>query len=324
MSHRGEIQRLAEIAEPEVGVVTRVAPVHLEFFSSVDEIALAKRELIEGLAGPKPVAVLNADDARVKQFAAVARGTVLPMACAPDAQFRAENIQDRGAGRHPIRFRVAGGRTRLELPASRPPQRFERLWPRLQPPARGASASPKPPSSFPNCPAGEMRGKLLRFAEGFAVINDSYNSNPVALEAMSELLRTPGYSRRILAAGQMLELGPNSAQLHRQAGLAAAALKLDIVVAVGDAADRPPAPSKAACLPSASIFLQRLRCRRPPHPGCRVRRSASRERFARRAHGANRGRAASWPRARGIGGGASSACRVAGSDIESAAGQALK
>src|SRR5215469_11718370 len=52
MSHRGELRRLAEIAEPEVGVVTRVAPVHLEFFASIDEIALAKRELIEGLAGP--------------------------------------------------------------------------------------------------------------------------------------------------------------------------------------------------------------------------------------------------------------------------------
>ena len=52
MSHRGELRRLAEIAEPEVGVVTRVAPVHLEFFASVDEIALAKRELIEGLRGP--------------------------------------------------------------------------------------------------------------------------------------------------------------------------------------------------------------------------------------------------------------------------------
>src|ERR1700722_4896125 len=68
MSHRGELRRLAEICEPEVGVVTRVAPVHLEFFASVDEIALAKRELIEGLAGPAPVAVLNADDERVMNF----------------------------------------------------------------------------------------------------------------------------------------------------------------------------------------------------------------------------------------------------------------
>src|SRR6202044_2342090 len=60
MSHAGELKRLAEIARPDVGLVTRVAPVHLEFFSSVEEIALAKRELIEGLAGRESVSVLNA------------------------------------------------------------------------------------------------------------------------------------------------------------------------------------------------------------------------------------------------------------------------
>ena len=70
MSHAGELKRLAEIARPDVGVVTRVAPVHLEFFASVDEIALAKRELIEGLAGRESVAVLNADDPRVARFRA--------------------------------------------------------------------------------------------------------------------------------------------------------------------------------------------------------------------------------------------------------------
>jgi len=59
MSHAGELKRLAEIARPEVGVVTRVAPVHLEFFASIDEIALAKRELIEGLQGRESIAVLT-------------------------------------------------------------------------------------------------------------------------------------------------------------------------------------------------------------------------------------------------------------------------
>src|SRR4030081_3352142 len=62
MSHAGELRRLAEIARPDVGVVTCVAPVHLEFFASVDEIALAKRELIEGLAGSDRVAVLKGED----------------------------------------------------------------------------------------------------------------------------------------------------------------------------------------------------------------------------------------------------------------------
>src|ERR1700684_571240 len=77
MSHRGELARLARIAPPDVGVITRVAVEHLEFFSSIDEIALAARELIENLAWPHATAVLNADDERVARFAQVARGPVI-------------------------------------------------------------------------------------------------------------------------------------------------------------------------------------------------------------------------------------------------------
>src|SRR5216117_4321219 len=73
MSRRGELARLAAIAVPDVGVVTRVSAAHLEFFASVDEIALAKRELIEGLNGRESTAVLNADDPRVAAFGALDR-----------------------------------------------------------------------------------------------------------------------------------------------------------------------------------------------------------------------------------------------------------
>src|SRR5580704_5684050 len=76
MSRRGELSRLAEIARPDVGVVTRVAPAHLEFFSGVDEIAVAKRELIEGLNGKGSVAVLNADDPLVAAMSFHAPGRV--------------------------------------------------------------------------------------------------------------------------------------------------------------------------------------------------------------------------------------------------------
>ena len=84
-----------------------------------------------------------------------------------------------------------------------------------------------------------MRGELIRFTNGFALINDSYNSSPAAFEAMVSLLAaTPGYQRRILAAGEMRELGASSAQLHRQGGeFAGNTGKLDFVIGVqGDAA----------------------------------------------------------------------------------------
>ena len=116
MSHAGELKRLAEIARPDVGVVTRVAPVHLEFFASVDEIALAKRELIEGLIGRDSVAVLNADDPRVASFAQVAPGRVVTFGVAERADFRAENIQDRGLNGSEFDFLGPEGRVRLSLP----------------------------------------------------------------------------------------------------------------------------------------------------------------------------------------------------------------
>ena len=83
-----------------------------------------------------------------------------------------------------------------------------------------------------------MRGRVLQFDAGFTVINDCYNSNPVALAAMVELLTsTPATGRHILAAGEMLELGPSSAELHREAGRAAATIgKLSWIIGVqGDA-----------------------------------------------------------------------------------------
>jgi UDP-N-acetylmuramoyl-tripeptide--D-alanyl-D-alanine ligase len=238
MSHRGELRRLAKIAEPEVGVVTQVAPVHLEFFSSVDEIALAKRELIEGLAGPDTVTVLNADDPRVARFAEVARGRVLTFGFSPAAQFRAENVIDRGAQGSAFELISPQGRTALEFPLPGRHSIANALAALAAASVWGIGLADAA-AVLPHLAPGEMRGRLLRLSSGIAIINDSYNSNPVALRAMTELLsRTPGYQRRILAAGEMLELGPESPGLHRDAGRQAAAHNLDCVVGVqGDAGE---------------------------------------------------------------------------------------
>ena len=111
MSHRGELAQLTQIAAPDVGVITRVAVEHLEFFASIDEIALAERELIENLDRPGAVAVLNADDARVAAFAEVARGPVIRFGVDGAAEFRAEAIEERGlAGSASILCFRAGAR----------------------------------------------------------------------------------------------------------------------------------------------------------------------------------------------------------------------
>jgi UDP-N-acetylmuramoyl-tripeptide--D-alanyl-D-alanine ligase len=222
MSHSGELRRLAEIALPNLGVVTCVAPVHLEFFASVDEIALAKRELIEGLHGPNSVAVLNADDSRVARFAEVATGRVLTFGFAEAADFRAENVADYGPDGSEFDFTgpMGGSRLRLAL-AGR--HNVSNALAALAAASTWGVGIAEAKEVFPVLQPTGMRGRMIRYEEDFCVINDSYNSNPVALSAMIELLmHTPAPLRRILAVGEMLELGPTSPELHRQAGRAAA------------------------------------------------------------------------------------------------------
>ncbi len=237
MSRRGELARLAAIARPDVGVVTRVAPAHLEFFASVDEIALAKRELIEGLNGHESTAVLNADDPRVAAFGASAPGRVLTYGIDAPAFFSATAIEDRGALGSAFDYVSPEGRVRLELPVPGRHAIYNAL-------AALAAASvwnigaAEAQSVFRTLRVPAMRGELLRFSNGAALINDSYNSSPAALHAMvSVLAATPNFQRRILAAGEMRELGPASPMLHREAGIFTAKTgKIDWVIGVeGDA-----------------------------------------------------------------------------------------
>jgi UDP-N-acetylmuramoyl-tripeptide--D-alanyl-D-alanine ligase len=205
-----------------VGVVTNVAPVHLEFFSSVDEIALAKRELIEGLGGKDPVAVLNADDARVARFADVFRGRVRYFGLSEKAEFRAEKIEERGIEGAAFDFVSPAGHARLDLPLIG--------WHNVMNAMAALAAASEwrigaveAKESFQNLRPASMRGEILRFASGFVVLNDCYNSNPVALERMVDLLcSVEGYTRRILVAGEWREIGPASAELHRAGGRYAA------------------------------------------------------------------------------------------------------
>jgi len=222
MSRRGELSRLAEIARPDVGVVTRVSPAHLEFFVSVDEIALAKRELIEGLNGGNSTAVLNADDARVAAFGSHAPGRVLTYGIENRAFFMAENIEDRGALGTTFDYVSPEGRVRLELAL---PGRhvIANALASLAAASVWGIGIEEARAVLPNLRPPAMRGELLRFSDGAALINDSYNSSPAALQAMTALLAaTPGFKRRILAAGEMRELGATSGELHREAGWFAA------------------------------------------------------------------------------------------------------
>ena len=225
MSHRGELAKLAQIASPEVGVITRVAVEHLEFFSSIEEIALAERELIENLAWPKATAVLNADDERVARFAEVARGPVIRFGTAKNAEFRAEAIEERGIDGAAFDFVWPGGRARLESPLIGKHNVMNALGALAAASVWGIGAGDAR-RVFPQLQPADKRGEVVRYEDGFTVINDTYNSSPTALNALAGLLaQTPGYRRKILAAGEMRELGESSAELHRECGSAVAELR---------------------------------------------------------------------------------------------------
>jgi UDP-N-acetylmuramoyl-tripeptide--D-alanyl-D-alanine ligase len=246
MSHRGELARLARIAPPDVGVITRIAVEHLEFFSSIDEIALAERELIENLAWPHATAVLNADDERVLRFEEVARGAVLWFSSGTSAgsgtgsrgsvaraDFRAEKIEERGVSGSAFDFVSSAGRARLELPLIGRHNVMNAVAALAAASVWGITAEDAK-RVFPQLQPADKRGEVVKFAEGFTVINDSYNSSPTALNALAELLAaTPGFTRHILAAGEMRELGDSAPELHRECGRHVAGLrKIDWIVGV--------------------------------------------------------------------------------------------
>ena len=189
-------------------MVTRVALEHLEFFSSIDEIALAERELIENLPWPNATAVLNADDERVAQFAesgARARDSLRRQAAGGVSRGKRSRSAASKA-RHSISSRPPGARG-LHLPLIGRHNVMNALAALAAASVWGIGAE-EAKRVFPTLKPADKRGEVVRFEDGFTVINDCYNSSPTALNALTHLLAaTPGYQRRILAAGEMLELG---------------------------------------------------------------------------------------------------------------------
>ena len=229
MNHAGEIAVLAKIAEPEWGVVSNVGMAHTEFFADgIDGVARAKRELIEALP-EGGIAFLNADDERVRTFAEGLSVQTVLYGTSDDADLRATDIEERGLfgtdfnvnGQEgwPMQMHLPGRHNVLNALAA--------LAVGLQAgvdilDAVGAIEALRPT---------EKRGNTLEW-HGALLVNDTYNSNPAALQSMIRGLEKTGAERRIVVAGEMLELGPESKALHIDCGITAADAGIDVVVGV--------------------------------------------------------------------------------------------
>jgi len=229
MSHAGEIRALAKIAQPEIGVVTNVAPVHLEFFDSIAGIARAKYELVESLPS-NGTAVLNADDEYVAQFGRDFRGKVIKYGIKSTADVRAENIVSRGV--EGSEFDVVVGETRehaiLQLVGE------HNVLNALAAVSVGLACGMKPTdsvSALSTLAPADKRGQVLQLGN-ITIVNDCYNSNPKALNAMVDALAAMKAARRIVVAGEMLELGSAAEELHRSAGRHIGDKKIDVLIGV--------------------------------------------------------------------------------------------
>jgi UDP-N-acetylmuramoyl-tripeptide--D-alanyl-D-alanine ligase len=233
MSHAGEIAALALIAQPEIGVVTNVAPVHLEFFESVAGIARAKYELIEALPAVG-TAILNGDDEYVSQFGRDFRGKVVLYGLRASSDVRAENIQTQGADGSTFDVVVGSCREKATLHLVGAHNIYNALAAVAVGLERGMSPSEAVAALASLVPA-DKRGQVVKLGN-ITVINDCYNCNPKALEAMVDALAAMPAKRRIAVVGAMFELGPASEELHRQAGEHIASLKIDLLLGVRDQA----------------------------------------------------------------------------------------
>src|SRR5579871_2410675 len=204
MNHAGEIRALGALAHHDLAIVTCVAPVHLEFFQSVGDIARAKYEIVETLH-PGGTAVLNADDSYVSQFGRGFKGRVVTFGLRQPADVRAANIQFHGAEGSSFELIVGSVREQVRLPLVGEHNIYNALGAIAAALEKGVSPSSVADSLATVEPA-EKRGQILKFG-GATLINDCYNSNPRALDAMIDTLASMPAKRRILVAGEMLELG---------------------------------------------------------------------------------------------------------------------
>ncbi|MGH9568062.1 MAG: UDP-N-acetylmuramoyl-tripeptide--D-alanyl-D-alanine ligase, partial [Candidatus Angelobacter sp.] len=229
MNHAGEIRALGSLAQHDMAVVTCVAPVHLEFFNSVAEIARAKYEIVETLQ-PGGVAVLNADDEYVNQFGRDFRGKVVSFGIHRAADVFARNITLHGAEGSTFELATGGINHQVTFPLVGEHNIYNALAAAAAAMERGVVPSGIVKALATVKPT-DKRGQVLEIG-GATIINDCYNSNPRALQSMIDALASISAERRILVAGEMLELGASAEVLHRECGRYAAEKKIDLVIGV--------------------------------------------------------------------------------------------
>jgi len=254
----GEIAHLARLARPQIGVVTAVLGVHLSRIGTIDAVERAKFELIEALP-TDGIAVLNADDVRVRRMAGRTAVRAVTYGFAADADVGAERVRSRGTAGMRFRLRLATHTGTERVAASIPTLGRLSVHNALAGAAVGLAAGMAPDAIAAALDAGwsaPHRGQLLA-AGGVTIVDDSYNASPASMIAALQMLADlPG--RRIAVLGEMLELGEGASAGHRDVGIAAAST-CALLVTVGEGAAALAAGAREAGLDAAAVIETRDR-----------------------------------------------------------------
>jgi UDP-N-acetylmuramoyl-tripeptide--D-alanyl-D-alanine ligase len=251
MSHPGEIRRLAQIAPPDVAVITNVLPVHLEFLKSMANIADAKKEILDGLK-QNGAAVLNGDDPWVNKLSSAWKGEKIFFGVRKNWDISAQNIQKTGLDGMTFELNYGGKKEQIALPFFYNSTLFNFLAavavafvfaiPIEDIKERSAQLKPT-----------EKRGTVFLLEKDQTLIDDSYNSNPSALEASLQSVAELPAKRKIAVLGDMLELGDDALKYHIAAGQKVVENGFDLLVTVGSLSKHIAAGAKGAGMPEDCI-----------------------------------------------------------------------
>ena len=249
MSALGEVSRLSRTFEPDVAIVTRIAVEHLEFLGSLDAVAQANGEILEGLK-PQGVFVANADDTRVAALAARHPGRTLWFGLGGGADVTAEELAPRDSGTS-FRLKTPGGDAEVALPMPGLHQVGNFLAASAVAIAAGAAVEDCA-AAAPSLVPASHRGEMLHHASGALLYDDAYNASPPSMRAALDTLKLLAGARKIAVLGDMLELGPEDRWWHRETGRYAVG-RADRLVCVGPRAKEIAEGAAEAGFPAGAI-----------------------------------------------------------------------
>jgi UDP-N-acetylmuramoyl-tripeptide--D-alanyl-D-alanine ligase len=259
MNHPGEIAHLAELVDPDVGVVTNVRAVHLAFFNSLDDIGAAKGELFAVLRDDA-TSVVNLDDPQLRVQSTRHLGKRITFGRADNADLRLAQIAATFEGSS-FSFYRAGQEYRAKLSLGGGHAPFDALA-ALTCIAAIDGDLEAAIANLASVESGSGRGKVYHLARDLTVVDDTYNSSPAALASVLETLRNsrPKSGRKVLVMGDMLELGTVEGALHREAGKRAASAGVQMLVAVGPLSRQSAESARRAGVPEVHLHTDSKKC----------------------------------------------------------------